>query len=63
MKLSEEIERIRGYGRRYIPQKTGAGFYAQIEDQRLREEQQDEKRRGVCPKCRIVKSKNGECMC
>lgn len=61
--MSEEIDRIRNYGKRYIPQKSGMGYFAQLNDEKLRKEEADEKARGVCPKCRIVRAKNGECFC
>lgn len=62
--LSDEIERLRNLGKRYIPPKTGAGFYAAIQDARLTKEHVYELNKGnVCPVCRILKSKRGECMC
>lgn len=60
---SEEIDRMRNYGKRWIPPKSAAGHFARLQDAKLIEEQREEKSRGVCKRCNMVKSKNGECMC
>lgn len=60
----DEIERMRQWGKRHIPPKTGAGFYANIQDEKLRKEHAyDMNKKNVCPRCHTVKSKRGECMC
>lgn len=60
----EEIERVRNYGRRWIPQKGGGGggYFAALQDEKINKELKYDLN-NVCPKCRIVKSKRGECMC
>lgn len=62
MGISPEIQRSRNYGKRYIPEKTGAGFYAAIQDEKLKVEHSfDLNKRNVCGKCNMLKSRNGKC--
>jgi hypothetical protein len=60
----QEIERMRNYGKRWIPQKSGGGggFFAALQDEKINAELRYD-RKNVCPKCRVVKAKNGECFC
>lgn len=60
--MSDEIERMRQYGRRWIPHKTGAGYWGMIQDAKLTKEHAYEmNKKNVCPSCHMVLTKRGKC--